>query len=163
MLIRVATTSDLAAVWAVERAVFGEEVYPAFFFRQALDLWGELLLVAELAEGEVVGYALGAPSLRPGEGWVVSAAVLPAHRGGGVATRLTRALLDACAGRGMREVRLTVHPGNAAAVALYRKLGFDMVGEEADYFGPAEPRLVMRIGLLAEQVWIPPGIQSIGG
>lgn len=147
MLIRPATVSDLAAVWAVEREVFGAEVYPAFFFRQALDLWSELLLVAESPTGEVAGYALGAPSLRPGEGWIVSAAVLPAHRGGGVATRLTRALLDACAGRGMTEVRLTVHPGNPAAVGLYRKLGFAVVGEEADYFGLGEPRLVMRFAL----------------
>lgn len=147
MLIRPATVADLAGVWAVEREVFGEEVYPAFFFRQALDLWGELLLVAESPTGEVAGYALGAPSLRAGEGWVVSAAVLPAHRGGGVGGRLTRALLDACAGRGMTEVRLTVHPENAAAVALYRRLGFDVAGEEAEYFGLGEPRLVMRAAL----------------
>lgn len=147
MLIRPATVADLTMVWAVEREVFGEEVYPAFFFRQALDLWGALFLVAVSPSAEVAGYALGAPSLRPDEGWVVSAAVVPGHRGGGVATRLTRALLDACAARGMTEVRLTVHPGNAAAVALYHNLGFDVVDEAPDYFGPDEPRLVMRVGV----------------
>lgn len=38
---------------------------------------------------------------------------------------------------------LTVHPENAGAVRLYRRFGFETMGEEAAYFGPGEPRLRM--------------------
>lgn len=47
------------AIWQIDADVFGEDVYPAFFFRQAMDLWPALLVVAEL-EGRLLGYALGA-------------------------------------------------------------------------------------------------------
>lgn len=76
----------------------------------------------------------------------MSAAILPEHRGGGMGSRLTRVLLDACAGHGRTEVRLTVHPANATVIGLYRRLGFNVVGEERDYFGPGEPRVVCASG-----------------
>jgi len=50
--------------------------------------------------------------------------VLPAHRRRGVATALTRAAeTEACA-RGHRLLTVTVSVDNAAAQALYRKLGY---------------------------------------
>ena len=57
-LLRTATHNDMHAIWQIDAKVFGEDVYPAFFFRQAMDLWPELLLVAEY-EGQLVGYVLG--------------------------------------------------------------------------------------------------------
>ncbi|MGL4472780.1 MAG: GNAT family N-acetyltransferase, partial [Aeromonas hydrophila] len=46
-LLRTATHNDMHAIWQIDAKVFVEDVYPAFFFRQAMDLWPELLLVAE--------------------------------------------------------------------------------------------------------------------
>jgi ribosomal protein S18 acetylase RimI-like enzyme len=143
LLIRAASPADLDAVWAVERAVFGEDVYPRFLFRQALDLWGDLLRVAELPSGEIAGYALGALA-RDGGGWLLSAAVRPEQRGRGIATQLTRDLLERLAAAGAPVVRLTVHPANAGAVRIYRGLGFHTVAEDPDYFGPGELRLLMQ-------------------
>lgn len=141
--IRAATLDDLEAVAEIERAVFASAPYPAFFFRQAHDLWGDLLRLAELASGEIAGYVLGAPSSRPAEAWVLSAAVRAEHRGRGIARRLTEQLLEVLAGSGARQVRLTVHPGNRGAIALYLGLGFRAVAEEPGYFGTGEPRLLM--------------------
>lgn len=143
MPLREAMPDDLPALAALERDVFGDEAYPAFFFRQALDLWGSFFLVAEDEAGRLTGYALAAPAVRGGEACVLSTGVHPSHRGRGLATRLLDALLGCLDAAGIGTVWLTVHPENAGAVRLYRRLGFEVVGEEADYFGPGEPRLRM--------------------
>ena len=57
-VLRLATHADMHAIWQIDADVFGEDVYPGFFFRQAMDLWPELLVVAE-REGWLLGYALG--------------------------------------------------------------------------------------------------------
>jgi len=146
-LVRPAGPGDLAALAALERAVFGAEAYPPFFFRQALDVFGPLLLVGE-AEGGVAGYTLGGLAAGSTEGWVLSLAVAPEHRGRGVARALTEAVLAALAERGATRVRLTADPENRPAASLYERLGFAEVGTEDDYFGPGQRRVVMarRVG-----------------
>jgi len=151
VLIRAAGLADLGAVWEIEREVFRTDIYPRFFFRQAHDLWGDLLRVAESDSGALVGYALGALGAEAGEAWILSAAVLPEQRGRGIATRLTRDLLDVLRSRGARGVRLTVHPENHGAIRLYERLGFQTIGRDADYYGPGDPRLLMRLELPGER------------
>lgn len=144
---REAALADLSSLAALEQDVFGREAYPPFFFRQALDLWAPFFLVAEDEAGHVAGYALAAPSVHRAEACVLSTGVRPARRGRGLATRLLDALLGRLDAVGIERVWLTVHPENAAAIRLYRRFGFATMGEEADYFGPGEPRLRMeRIG-----------------
>ncbi|MCD4500299.1 GNAT family N-acetyltransferase [Chromobacterium vaccinii] len=141
MQLRQARLSDLPTVFAIEQAVFGSHVYPDFFFRQALDLWPDWFWLAEDETGAPAGYALGAPSQRPDELWLLSLALLPSCRGRGAGKALMQAALQAMKPRA-RSIRLTVDPANPAA-ALYRKLGFAEIGAEADYFGPGEPRLLL--------------------
>ena len=50
-VLRLATHTDMHAIWQIDADVFGEDVYPGFFFRQAMDLWPELLVVAERKTG----------------------------------------------------------------------------------------------------------------
>jgi ribosomal protein S18 acetylase RimI-like enzyme len=149
VVICAARLADLDAVWAIEREVFGTDIYPRFFFRQAYDVWGELLRVAEADSGELAGYALGAVGVEAGEAWILSAAVLPEQRGQGIATQLTRDLLDVLRRRGVYSVRLTVHPQNHGAIRIYQRLGFQTIGREEDYYGPGDPRLIMRLELSA--------------
>ena len=148
MSYREATPADLPALAALEWAVFGEEAYPAFFFRQAMDLWGPFFLVAEEG-GRIAGYALAAPSATGSEACLLSAGVHPDARRRGLATGLLRALLDRLDAAGIATVWLTVHPENPA-VRLYERLGFEPVGEEADYFGDGEPRLRMERSLFLQ-------------
>ena len=59
---------------------------------------------------------------------------LPARRGRGIAAALMAALLADILGQG-RKPSLFVKPTNAAALALYRSLGFEDIGDfRADYF-----------------------------
>jgi ribosomal-protein-alanine N-acetyltransferase len=140
--VRGAGVADLAAIAALERAVFGADAYPAFFFRQALDLWpAHLCVSSDPARGDgIEGYALGAPSTRSGDGWLLSLAVDPARRGQGDAQALVGAVLESFAIAGFDRVTLTVTPENGAAVRLYERVGFRVEAEEAHYFGPGERR-----------------------
>jgi ribosomal-protein-alanine N-acetyltransferase len=141
--IRPARLTDLPAVARIEAETFGEDVYPAFFFRQALDAWGALLVIAEVRE-VVAGYALAVPSLAPNQAWLLSTAVSAEARGRGVGRALVESVLDRLDAAGRRTVRLTVSPDNAVAVRLYERLGFAVEARETDYFGPGAARLVMR-------------------
>ncbi|MDC0740007.1 GNAT family N-acetyltransferase [Polyangium mundeleinium] len=143
-MIRRADLTDLRAVFAVERDVFGTHVYPDFFFRQAFDLWGDTFFVADGENGSLDGYGIGASSHEPGVLWVLSLAVRGASRGRGLGKALMHALLAAMKARGTSSAKLTVHPDNPA-VALYRNLGFEVIGEEPHYFGEKDPRLVMEL------------------
>ncbi|MBL1378712.1 GNAT family N-acetyltransferase [Zobellella iuensis] len=145
MSARTATRADLSAIYALERTAFGSHCYPDFFFRQALDLWPAYLLVAEGEEGELAGYCLGGTGAAPGEGWILSLAVAGACRGRGLGKALLQQALAALEAGGCRSVRLTVAPDNPA-LGLYLALGFVEEGREEAYFGPGEPRLVLRRG-----------------
>ena len=141
--VRLATVSDLASIAELEQRTFGAETYPAFFFRQAIDLWGPHFLVVCLA-GSVVGYALGSPSARQASGWILSAAVESGHRGLGLGRKLVGRLIDSFGRRGCETVWLTVSPDNSQALSLYQRLGFKLVDRDARYFGPDQPRLKLR-------------------
>lgn len=134
--------SDLPAVLDVETDVYGAHAYPDFFFRQALDLWGDTFFVAEGAAGALDGYVIAAPSQEPGVMWVLSLAVRSARRGRGTGKALMVEVLEAMREKGISSVKLTVHPANGAA-SLYRSLGFAVIAEDPRYFGENEPRLVM--------------------
>jgi len=73
----------------------------------------------------LVGYGRleRSPLDREGVG-VVALTVTADYRGKGLGEALLRALLDAAAAAGPREVWLSVRPGNVPAIRLYEKLGF---------------------------------------
>lgn len=145
MTIRPARKDELAAVHALERAAFGEHAYPAFFLRQAWDLWPGSLLVAagtDAADEALLGYVLAGRGQAEGEGWILSLAVASRARRRGLGRRLTEAAVHALAAQGCRRVRLTVDPESPAR-SLYASLGFREVGFEPDYFGPGQARVAL--------------------
>ena len=96
----------------------------------------DLLLVAE-AEGGLVGNAgldpVGAAQRRR-HAMGLGITVAKAWQGRGVGTRLMAALLDtADRWLGCLRIELTVYTDNAAAIALYRKFGFEVEGTLRGY------------------------------
>ena len=91
---------------------------------------------------ELVGYAM---AFDEGEDLhLVSLAVENGYRRRGWAGRLLREVLARGAGRGCRNCRLEVRPSNLAALALYGKLGFEVVGEKPRYYtSPPEDALIL--------------------
>jgi len=96
----------------------------------------DLLLVAE-AEGALVGNAglnpVG-PALRRRHAMHLGITVAKGWQGRGVGTQLMATLLDA-ADRwlGCLRIELTVFTDNEAAIALYRKFGFEIEGTHRAY------------------------------
>lgn len=143
LTIRPATRADLSAAAAIEASVFDDNAYPAFFFRQALDVMGGLFLVAVDEHEAMAGYVIGALEAWCSDAWVMSIAVDASFRRQGVAAALTTRVCDRFAERGARRVLLTVEPDNDAAIAFYHKAGFREIASEPDYFGEGHARFVM--------------------
>ncbi|MFD7731590.1 GNAT family N-acetyltransferase [Kitasatospora phosalacinea] len=143
-LIRPATPADLEAVAGIYShyvrhtvSTFEETPPPVEHWHQRLaDLTdrGLPFLVAEVS-GQVVGYAYAGP-WRPKPAYRHTAEnsvyLSPQHLAHGHGTALLRALVDACARTGLRQlVAVIASPGNDASTALHRRLGFTEAGRLA--------------------------------
>lgn len=98
-------------------------------------------IVAEGAEGEVLGYA--GLHVVLDEGYIDNVAVRPSCRRQGIGDRL----LDVFCRFGQAHLAfltLEVRPSNKAAVALYCKHGFQEAGRRKDYYqDPTEDALLL--------------------
>jgi ribosomal protein S18 acetylase RimI-like enzyme len=65
------------------------------------------------------------------EGYELAIFVAEAHQGAGIGTRLIRHLLGHGAANGVEDVWLTVERWNRPAVALYERVGFEVVEGES--------------------------------
>ncbi|CAH6874750.1 hypothetical protein VCHA29O37_260031 [Vibrio chagasii] len=82
-----AEKQELAEIYQLEHALFGDHAYPQFFIRQAFDCWGKGLLVAK-QDSKIAGYALTTTTDTQNEFWVLSLAVDPNYRGMGIGRKL---------------------------------------------------------------------------
>lgn len=74
--------------------------------------------------------------------------VLPEYRRMGIGTALLDYMMAFCRQHGFTEVFLEVRKSNLQAQRLYRRFGFEVVGERADFYQhPTEPGYVMRADL----------------
>ena len=148
LTLRGVTEADLLELLRVDREAFPEEPYPVFVLRQLCDIHGDRILVLDDGEG-LLGYVLFVNTSDGYVSWIMSLAVTPHQQGHGLGRRLmVEALRRLRAEGSVHQVRLTVEPTNAAAIMLYRSLGFSSEpGVLKDYFGPGEHRLLMTLAL----------------
>jgi ribosomal-protein-alanine N-acetyltransferase len=99
--------------------------------------------------GSLIGFALSRHAA--GEAEVLSVAVAKSDRGKGIGHALMNAHLARLAAAGVTSVFLEVERGNASALALYERLGFETVGERKNYYrnrgGTGAPALTLRCDL----------------
>ena len=69
--------------------------------------------------------------------------VSPKLRQLGLASRMMAAIEGVAAQQNMPRIILEVRPSNTAAVALYKKLGYEQIGVRKNYY-PADPQLGTR-------------------
>jgi ribosomal-protein-alanine N-acetyltransferase len=82
--------------------------------------------------GETIGFILG--QIAADEAEILSLGVRGDRRRQGIATQLIAALAGAARGAGVRALFLDVAAGNMAALALYRRLGFQERGRRRAYY-----------------------------
>jgi ribosomal-protein-alanine N-acetyltransferase len=99
--------------------------------------------------GSLIGFALSRHAA--GEAEVLSVAVAKSERGKGIGRALMNAHLARLAALGVTSVFLEVERGNASALALYARLGFETVGERKNYYrkqgATGAPALTLRCDL----------------
>jgi ribosomal protein S18 acetylase RimI-like enzyme len=159
--VRRATRADVDALEALEGVFPGDRIPRATFARfvdGGADVW-----IAERA-GEVVGdavvvYRRGFLSAR-----LYTLAVAPRARGAGVAKALLARAERGARERGCVTLRLEVREDNEAAIGLYRRCGYEVIGHSADYYedGSAAWRLRKRfVGLDAHLLRVPYYAQTL--
>ena len=128
------TPADADRCAELEAQLFvGDDPWPAVAFNRELASTHNRYVCARSVDGLLVGYA-GISRLGrrpPFEYEVHTIGVDPAYQGQGIGRRLLNELLD-FAGDGV--VYLEVRTDNAAAIALYRSVGFDQIGLRRHYY-----------------------------
>ena len=87
-----------------------------------------------LSAGEVVGWCDVTPKPRPiyAHSGVLGMGLLPRYRGQGIGKRLMLQALAAAQAFPLQRVELTVRENNINAIALYKKVGFEIEGVQRE-------------------------------
>jgi len=139
-----ATLADADRLSAHEQRVANPRLYGPPLDRDACarEITNNVLYFVEV-DGALA--ATAAWKLRDdGSAYLSSIAVDPDFRRRGIARAATLFLLEQA--KGCARIDLVTHPENAAAIALYRSLGFAVESRRENYFGDGEPRMVMLRG-----------------
>ena len=117
---------DQAAVVALWEEVFaGDPPWnaPVDMIRRKSTVQPDLFLVAHSQERVIGTVMAGFDGVR---GWIHHLAVCPSLRRSGVATRLMRAAENGLVKLGCPKVNLQVRSTNAAVIAFYRAIGYEV-------------------------------------
>ena len=138
------TLSQLDRAWFPPADAFGWLNY------LSLLIWPGVAALKAVAGERIVGFVAGDPRRRQGFAIIVTLGVDPAWRRRGTGERLMRE----CEARfDLLRFRLQVRKSNAAAIRLYRRLGYTILGDLPHYYGDGED------GYLMEKAK-PPGVSE---
>ncbi len=136
------TAAHIPALVEIEKSCFSKPwTYEGF--SAELDNDTANFFTAQLG-GKTVGY-IGFHAVLD-EGYVDNVAVLPEYRRMGVARALIEAALERCAKLKLSFLSLEVRKSNEAAILLYEKYGFAVVGERKRFYtAPTEDANIMTV------------------
>jgi ribosomal-protein-alanine N-acetyltransferase len=144
------TPDDLQSVMQINRVCLPEN-YTDFFFVDLYERFPETFIVAE-ENWRIVGYIMcrvevGLSNYGLGgllrKGHIVSVAVLPQSRRKGVAQALINQAIEGMHHYKASQIYLEVRATNDAAIALYKKLGFNVSRTVHEYYSDGEDAHVM--------------------
>ena len=128
--------------------------------------WGRLSFEGELSCQNSCNYIVKSDANGTGEQVVAYAffrrvsdelhllkiAVSPTWREHGIATRLLERSFAISTKQGAASVHLEVRPSNTAAIKLYLKLGFEMIGRRHKYYADTKEDAVLMMKNLKEEL-----------
>jgi [ribosomal protein S18]-alanine N-acetyltransferase len=134
---------DLPRVMEIERAAFAHPWSDDLLARELSHDWSTVLLATEAHPGPggveaeaILGFVIF--WLVHDELHVLNVAVAPEARRRGVARALMREAEERASERGARIATLEVRRSNAAAIELYRSMGYREVGVRPNYYAEEE-------------------------
>jgi ribosomal-protein-alanine N-acetyltransferase len=130
-IIRKAVLADAGAMAELDRLCFTVPWSRQAFEQELSANEAAFYLVAVLA-GEIIGYA-GLWAILD-EGHITNVAVHPAHRRKGLGKILLAELIRISESHGIHSHTLEVRVSNEAAIGLYKKFGFKVVGRRKEYY-----------------------------
>jgi len=148
--IRLCADADIPSVIRVNTITLPEH-YTDDFYYQILRSYPETFFLAEW-NGAVVGYIMcrtehNLSVLRrfalAKKCHIISVAVVEAHRGKGVGTRLIQRAIERVRTESAKECYLEVRITNVQAIELYKRLGFRVVSTLSGYYKDGESAYTM--------------------
>ncbi|WP_143273703.1 GNAT family N-acetyltransferase [Aquimarina sp. MAR_2010_214] len=142
--IRPVALSELEAIYKIEENVFSPMNYPLFVIRQYYDLFSDYFLVAENEEKEIVGYVLGGINPKEKVGWVLALATEKKFRKQGIGLKLVSTVIKKINELDINSIVLTTEP-DSPAVDFYKKIGFEIIKNDSNYYGGNSQRVLMEL------------------
>ncbi len=137
--IREAKLTDVWKISKIERDSFekpwGIDAFIYEFFKKHSRLW-----VIEY-NSELVGYSV--VWIIKDEAYIANIAVAPSFRRKGLASFLIRHIMNEAQNLGCSSIVLEVKRSNIAAINLYKKMGFEIVGIREKMYSDGEDGLIM--------------------
>ena len=135
------SNENVADAAAVERECFSKP-WTEQMLRDELDNMSASFIVAEADNGRAIGYA--GLTVVLDEGYINNVAVRSQFRKNGVASALLDVFIRFAQAHELAFLTLEVRASNEAAIALYKKHGFEEVGRRKNYYeDPKEDALLM--------------------
>ena len=133
-----ASTKHLDRLYEIEKECFAEEAFSRRQIAQLLTDYNSIGLMAR-ENGEIVGFIVGTVyyDRRVANGHILTIDVLPSHRHRGIGQTLMQEMEGILIRKGVQGCLLEVREDNAAALGLYRKLGYKELGRLENYYGKA--------------------------
>ena len=134
-LVRPLSEADLDHVMEIELAAYPHPWTRGIFsdcLRVGYECWG-LFTGVRLSGYFILTHAAG-------ECHLLNLCVTPQQQGNGLGAILLEHATRIALARGCGSMFLEVRPSNPAALGLYRKNGFEMVGQRPEYYSAAEGR-----------------------
>jgi ribosomal-protein-alanine N-acetyltransferase len=135
ILVEDTSTKMLNDLYEIEKKCFEEE---AFSKQQIGYLLRDYNTISKVVrkEGKIAGFIISRIDVMRNEsvGHIMTIDVLPEYRRQGIAFRLMLEVEAVLKNRGINECRLEVREGNAAAIGLYKKLGYKKIVVLENYY-----------------------------
>lgn len=142
--LRAAQLSDLRQLRLIEAVCFRSDNITPRQMRYLLQRAKAVVSVAVDTDGLVVAYSLGLTPALPRAARLYSLAVLPQHRGHGVAAQLMAALMAQLSRMGYLACTLEVRASDKHTQALYCRFGFKPVAKRPAYYADGADAIAMR-------------------
>ena len=141
--LRAMKSTDVTAVLILEKALYPFDAWSGAQFLDELRGVPSTRYFTVLEEGDqIIGYA---GLMAVGEhGDIQTLSVDTAYQGQGLGQLLLDDLEAEARRRKVEAIFLEVRIGNDPAIGLYRKNGYQELGQRNDYYGPGVDALVMR-------------------